>query len=278
MNELAVRGMYAVVTGAGSGIGRALALRLADEGAHLALADVDQESLDSVAAELDPAGVAVIAERLDVSSPADVDAFATRVFDQADGPVSMVFSNAGIHGLTNGLRPDLAVWDRVIDVNLRGTVHMGHAFMQRLLDQGTTAQFVITGSQASFLAAPGMAPYIATKHALWGYADCLRIELAAVDAPVGISLVAPSRVQSGMTRMQVERARESGGDAAAEAYQALMTDPDLVAEVMLREARRGAFWIIPSHESVDKAFQERVDAVIEAMPAGAIVRRPPSRF
>lgn len=270
MEELDSKGGCVVITGAASGIGRALAEQVGEPGVELALADIDEAALQVVADALRVRGLRVLARRVDVSVAEDVEGFARAVFDWAESPVVLVFANAGIHGLTSGLDPDLKVWNRVIDVNLKGPVHMSAAFIRRLIDQGRPAQFVITGSQGSFVAAPGMAPYIATKHALWGFADSLRLELAQAGAPVQVSLAAPSRVVTGMTRGQIDQARATRGEAAAQAYEASMIGPEPIAEVMLREAKRRAFWIIPSHESVADLLRARVDAVLSAMPAGRI--------
>ena len=268
--DLELEGRCAVITGAADGIGRALARQAADLGMELALADINEAGLETLALELKAKGVRVMTRRLDVVSAEETERFAGEVFGWASSPVTLAFANAGIHGLTDGLRPDLATWNRVINVNLKGAVHMVSAFVGRLIDQGTPAQFVVTASQAAFVAAPGMSPYVATKHALWGMADCLRLELAQAKTPVEISIVAPSRVASGMTRPQTERMRQAQGDAAAQAYEAKLIGPEPIAEVMLREARRRAFWIVPSHESTAPFLQTRIDELLAAMPLGEI--------
>ena len=268
--DLEVAGRYAVITGAADGIGRALARQAAEIGMSLALADINEAGLKTLTSELEANGTRVMTRHLDVGSAEETERFARDVFAWASSPFALVFANAGIHGLTDGLRPDLATWNRVIDVNLKGAIHMISAFMGRLIDQDMPAQFVLTASQAAYVAAPGMSPYVATKHALWGLADCLRLELAQADTPVGVSIVAPSRVASGMTRPQTERMRHAQGDAAARAYEAKLIGPEPIAEIMLREARRRAFWIIPSHEPTGALLQKRVDDLIAAMPAGEI--------
>ena len=277
LNELTASGV-AVVTGAASGIGRALAVRLAGRGMGLAIADIDEAGLESTAAESAALGAAVLTRRIDVTSAAQVTTFACDVFGWTSETIRLVFANAGIHGLTSAIAPDLAVWNQVIDVNLKGAVHTGHAFLPRLIDQGQAAQFVITGSQASFLAAPGMAPYIATKHALWGLADTIRLELQALDTEVGISLVAPGRVASGITLSQAEAIRAKDGDEAASAYEAMLLPASAAAEVIIREAMRRAFWIIPSREDTLGVLRNRFDMLVNAMPAGLIGQRDSARL
>ena len=263
-------GKTAVVTGAASGIGRELARQLAAEGARVALADVNKAGLDEVAAELEAKGTQVLSRVVDMADFAAVDAFAAEVLPWADGSLAFVFANAGIHGITGAADPDLALFERVIAVNLMGPVYMTKAFVPRLNAQGTPAQHVITGSQASFLAAPGISPYVAAKHGLWGYADTLRIELAMEQSPVGVSLVAPSRADTGITRQRLDEYREKGGEKAVEEYLAMMVGPEAIAEVIIREAKKRVFWIIPSHEPTLDAFKARAQAIIDAMPAGAI--------
>lgn len=271
MSELLdASGKTVVVTGAASGIGRSLANQMADAGARLILADIDKAGLDKVAAELEAKGAQVLSRQVDMVDFAAVDKFAAEALDWAQGSLAFVFANAGIHGISPAIDPDLDLFAKVTAVNLMGPVHMSKAFVPRLMAQGIPAQFVITGSQASFLAAPGIAPYVTAKHGLWGFADSLRIELAMEQSPVGVSLVAPSRVDTAITRQRTEEYREKGGDKAVEDYLASMVGPDPIAEVIIREAKKRAFWIIPSHESTLDAFKARANAVVEAMPAGEI--------
>lgn len=260
----------AVATGAASGIGRSLALQLADAGHDVIITDIDAAGLEETRSAVEAKGARVLAVKTNMAEFSEVEKLANAAFEWADKPISMVFANAGIHGLTSGIDPDLDLFAKVISVNLMGPVHMTKAFLPRLIAQGRPAQLVITGSQASFLAAPGMSPYVASKHALWGYADSVRIELMMQQSVVGISLVAPSRVDTGLTRPQVESYRAKGGDQAADDYVASMIGPDAIAEVIIREAIKREFWIIPSHESTLEVFKKRADAIIEAMPAGEI--------
>lgn len=268
--ELETRGQCVVVTGAANGIGRSLALQLAREGANLALADINAQGLEDTRKQIEALGVNVMAQKVDMAEFGEVDAFARAVFAWADAPVRIVYANAGIHGLGSAIDPDLKAWDTVLGVNLMGPVHMAKAFVPRLIAQDEDAQFVITASQASFLAAPGMSPYVSAKHALWGYADCLRMELAMAKSKVGASIVGPSRTLTGITSPRYEEMKSTEGDEAAEAYKAMMIGPDPIAAVMLREAKKRAFWIIPSHESTMEAFKSRAQEIVDSMPAGMV--------
>lgn len=268
--NLTPQGKTAVVTGAASGIGRSLARQLADAGANLVITDINAEGLAAVADELAAKGAQVSAPVVDMGDFAAVDAFADKVVNDAGDKLAFVFANAGIHGITPAIDPDLDMFDKVMRINLMGPVHMSKAFVPRLMARGGPAQLVITGSQASFLAAPGIAPYVAAKHGVWGFADSLRIELLMAQSEVGVSVVAPSRVDTSITRGRVEEYRAQGGDKAVEDYIASMAGPDAIAEVILREAQKRVFWIIPSHEPTLEMFKARAQAIIDAMPAGEI--------
>lgn len=268
--NLSPAGKTAVVTGAASGIGRSLARQLADAGASLVITDINAEGLAAVADELSAKGVKVSAPVVDMGDFAAVDAFADKVVKDAGDSLAFVFANAGIHGITPAIDPDLDMFDKVMRINLMGPVHMSKAFVPRLMARGGPAQLVITGSQASFLAAPGIAPYVAAKHGVWGFADSLRIELMMAQSEVGVSVVAPSRVDTSITRGRIEEYRAQGGDKAVEDYIASMAGPDAIAEVILREAQKRVFWIIPSHEPTLEMFKARAQAIIDAMPAGEI--------
>jgi len=263
-------GKTAVVTGAASGIGRELARQLAHAGAMLVITDINAEGLKAVADELEAKGTKVFAPVVDMGDFAAVDAFAEKVIKVAGDSLAFVFANAGIHGITPAIDPDLDMFDKVMKINLMGPVHMSKAFVPRLMARGGPAQLVITGSQASFLAAPGIAPYVAAKHGVWGFADSLRIELAMAQSEVGVSVVAPSRVDTSITRQRLDEYRAQGGEKAVEDYIASMVGPEAIAEVIIREAKKRVFWIIPSHEPTLEMFKARAQAIIDAMPAGAI--------
>jgi NAD(P)-dependent dehydrogenase (short-subunit alcohol dehydrogenase family) len=268
--NLSPTGKTVVVTGAASGIGRSLARQLADAGASLVITDINAEGLAAVADELAAKGTKVSAPVVDMGDFAAVDAFADKAVKDAGDSLAFVFANAGIHGITPAIDPDLEMFDKVMRINLMGPVHMSKAFVPRLMARGGPAQLVITGSQASFLAAPGIAPYVAAKHGVWGFADSLRIELAMAQSDVGVSVVAPSRVDTSITRGRIEEYRAQGGDKAVEDYIASMAGPDAIAEVIIREAQKRVFWIIPSHEPTLEMFKARAQAIIDAMPAGEI--------
>src|SRR4051794_25020501 len=142
-----MEGKVVVVTGAGSGIGRATALMFAGRGARLHLADVDEEAGGAVQAEIERRGGLASAHTVDCSDPQAVAAFAERVF-AADGRVDVLHNNAGI-GHAGDIEATTADdWRRVIGVNLLGVAYGVQAFAPRILAQGASARIVNTASAA----------------------------------------------------------------------------------------------------------------------------------
>jgi NAD(P)-dependent dehydrogenase (short-subunit alcohol dehydrogenase family) len=271
MENIAFAERTAVITGAAGGIGRALAAALAARGADLVLADVDEAALANVKASLEGEHCRVLCHRVDVRSVEDNQALANRAFAWAKKPIGAVFANAGIHCVTSGIEPDLPVWERMIDINLMGPVRMAAAFLPRLAAQGLPAQFVMTASGAAFLGAPGISSYVATKHAIWGYAECLRSELLADGSPVQVSIIAPGRTRSTLTETQRERIRGDRGDAAAEDYDKALAPAEVVAGIVVREVSRRSFVIVPSSDDIGPLLAERIAGVSAAIQRDRIM-------
>ena len=157
-----LHGKVAVVTGGGSGIGRATALLLASHGAMVHVADLQSDTADEVARTIEAAGGSAVAHALDVSDPDAVEAFAETVF-AAEGHVDILHNNAGIGHAGNIEATTIEDWQRVIGVNLLGVAYGIQAFIPRMLQQGRPASVVNTASQAGLLPAAKLAPYCASK-------------------------------------------------------------------------------------------------------------------
>lgn len=184
-------GKSAIVTGAGSGIGAAIADRLVTAGAHVVLADIDAERTGAVAADCDGAGSATAAH-LDVTDAEAVKDLVARV--AADhGAVDMLFNNAGIGVGGETEKVSLADWNRVMDVNLRGVVHGIAAAYPLMVKQGR-GHIVNTASLAGLLPAGLLTVYSMTKHAVVGLSLSLRIEAAAKG--VKVLVVCPAAVET----------------------------------------------------------------------------------
>ena len=256
MTKLAIEGRAAVVTGAAAGIGRALALEAGARGMQVAIADVNAQGLAETERMLTERQVRVLSRPLDIRDAEAVEAFAAACFERF-GSIALVWANAGIHCYDSAIRPDLSAWNTTIDVNLRGPLHCIAAFMGRLVDRAEPARFVLTGSQGSFIAAPEIGAYVATKHALWGIADTLRMELAREGTKVGVSLLAPPRVATGIIAVTVERMRAQSGDAAVETFLNSIWQAGDIARFAIDAAIAGDYLIVPGNE-VSEMLRTRV--------------------
>jgi NAD(P)-dependent dehydrogenase (short-subunit alcohol dehydrogenase family) len=221
-------GRVAVVTGAGSGLGRELALRFARAGMKLALADVDEATLAKTVSELKAAGTAALAVRCDVSSGADVEALAARALD-AFGAAHVVCNNAGIAPLGVVWENTVADWQWTLGVNLWGVIHGVRVFTPILLRQDDEGHIVNTASVAGLIAPPGMGMYNVSKHAVVALSETLHHDLAARGAKVRCSVVCPAYFPSGIA--ESERSRPAAlGETRAK------TDEDLARDANMRRA------------------------------------------
>jgi NAD(P)-dependent dehydrogenase (short-subunit alcohol dehydrogenase family) len=221
-------GRVAVVTGAGSGLGRELAARFARERMNLVLADVDEAALARTAGELKAAGAAAIAVRCDVANGADVEALAAHAL-AAFGAVHVVCNNAGVAPLGVVWENSVADWQWTLGVNLWGVIHGVRVFTPILLRQQDEGHVVNTASVAGLIAPPGMGMYNVSKHAVVALTETLHHDLAARGVRVKCSVVCPAYFPSGIA--ESERARPATlREARAK------TDEDLAREANMRKA------------------------------------------
>jgi short-subunit dehydrogenase len=223
-------GKTAVVTGAGSGIGRSLAILLAQRGAVVHAADVT-----------DAGAVARLADR----------AF-------QDGPVHLLFNNAGIGHAGSVADTPLGDWRRLIDVNLMGVVHGLHAFLPRLLAQDGPAHIVNTASMAGLVPAAGLSAYSATKAAVVALSDALDVELAGTR--VRVSALCPGVINTAIVATSTMRGEWAGRQArTVDLYARRGTSPDVVARQALAAVRRGRRIVpVPRYQVVPHWLLKRV--------------------
>ena len=188
-------GKIVAITGAASGIGRALADAFGAAGMHVALSDIEAEPLEAAVAELTATGIDAAGWVCDVSDAASVDAFAAATFERF-GAAHVICNNAGVGG-AGGLTWEvpLAGWEWTIGVNLMGVVHGIRAFVPRLVEQGE-GHVVNTASLAGLKAAPFMAAYNATKHAVVAISESLAHECAMTAPDVGVSVLCPAFIRT----------------------------------------------------------------------------------
>ena len=195
----AIRGAAAAVTGAASGIGRALALELAARGCDLALADRDEAGLQGVAAEIANAHSRNITmHRVDVGEPSQIDAFAQAATSAHPG-LNIVVNNAGVALLGQFNEIDQAQMDWLMNINFWGVVHSTRAFLPHLARQ-SEAHIVNLSSIFGIIAPPGQTAYAAAKFAVRGFSESLRHELAMAKSPVRLSVVHPGGVATNIVR------------------------------------------------------------------------------
>jgi NAD(P)-dependent dehydrogenase (short-subunit alcohol dehydrogenase family) len=234
-------GKVAAVTGAGSGIGRALALTLALRGCHLALCDVDWGGLEETARLVRRAGLRVTVQRVDVADRVAVHRWADLVAEE-HGKVNMVFNNAGValgSTVEGGSYED---FEWLFGVNFWGVVHGTRAFLPHLKASGE-GHVVNVSSVFALISVPGQAAYNASKAAVRAFTDALRMELEMSGAPVGVTCVFPGGIKTNI-------ARNSRGDASVEALgldaeggrekfeKLFVTEADEAAGVILRAVER----------------------------------------
>jgi short-subunit dehydrogenase len=207
----AIRGAAAAVTGAASGIGRALALELAARGCDLALADRDEAGLQAVAAEIGrinvqinlkpihrPPAPKVTIHRVDVSEPDQIADFAQAAIHNHPG-LNIVVNNAGVALMGTFDEIDQAQMDWLMNINFWGVVHATRAFLPHLALQ-REAHIVNLSSIFGIVAPPGQTAYAAAKFAVRGFSESLRHELQMAGSPVKLSVVHPGGVATNIAR------------------------------------------------------------------------------
>jgi NAD(P)-dependent dehydrogenase (short-subunit alcohol dehydrogenase family) len=273
MDQLA--GKVAVVTGAASGIGNALARRFAEAGMRVAMADIEEGALDEAAADLSAGHGAddVLAVVTDVSDGSSVEALRDAVLERF-GSFHVVCNNAGVGGgggpmwtLTE------ADWAWTLGVNLWGVIHGIRAFVPHLVEQGE-GHVVNTASVAGLLSVPMMGPYAATKHAVVGLSETLALDLQLAGSAVGVSVLCPGWVNTRIIDSDRNRpehlASDSptlvAGDGARDFVRQLLAsgmDPAEVARQVHDAVVDNRFYVI-THAELLSAVKTRHAAVESA--------------
>ena len=263
----AVTGKVAAVTGAGSGIGRALALGLARRSARLALSDVDEAGLQETAAAARALGAEVLTERLDVADRDAVVAHAEAVAGNFS-VVHQIYNNAGIAFSRLVLESDWEDYERVLAVNLWGVIHGTKAFLPHLVASGD-GHVVNISSLNGYLAQPKMSHYCASKFAVRGFTESLRAELEQAGHPVGVTVVHPGGVRTSIATnaMRAARARGLEGTAADEARRRLYEDkllkmdPAAAAETIVKGVQAGRSRVLVGNDA------KAVDVLVRVLPS-----------
>lgn len=282
-----IDGRIAAVTGAGSGIGRALAVALARRRCPLALADIDENGLAQTVEAATGLGVKVTAVRLDVADRAAMYSWADQVVADHGG-VNLIFNNAGVALSTTIEGADYDDLDWIMDINFWGVVYGTKAFLPHLKAAGE-GHVINISSVFGLFAQPGMSAYNASKFAVRGFTESLRQELDLEAGGVSATCVHPGGIRTAIarnSRISVSMAALTGidGDTAKARFERLLaTPPEKAAEVILTavERNRRRVLIGPDACIVDAmqrllpaAYQRLVVAAMRRQRAGGLRRQP----
>lgn len=273
------KGKVAVITGASSGIGRALAERCAQEGMKVVIADTDKKALAQTEKDLKASGASVLAVSTDVSKPGEVEALAKKTIDTF-GAVHLLCNAVGVHTLAPLSETTLADWQWVIGVNLNGTIYSVEAFLPFMFKQDTECHIVNTTSVlGGFYALPFNGPYNLSEFALVTLSETLYLELATLHPKVKVSVLSPDYADTGIMDSELHRPAElKNAPAKAKAGEAnpnfekikdiiqatvqAETPPEQLADMVFEAIKAEKFYIFP-HPTSNVIMADRLGRVLE---------------
>ena len=220
----------AVVTGAGSGIGRGIAEHAAKAGMRLVLADINEEGLNETLALVKSCGVEAISRVTDVSSLDEVENLASQTYETFQN-CHLLFNNAGVLGPASLSEVNREMYDWLININLGGCFNGIHAFLPRMKASGEESHIIATCSTSGFIAYPMLSLYSASKFAIRGLMTSLRSELAMSNSNVGVSIVCPGEVTTNIVNSTFQ------SDEPAENKSVADIDPTAMLEVAAEDAQ-----------------------------------------
>jgi NADP-dependent 3-hydroxy acid dehydrogenase YdfG len=225
-----------VVTGAGSGIGRATALAFASRGARIAACDVDQARLESLAAEL--GARALLVRKVDVADRAAMKQFSDEVHALVPA-ADVVVNNAGVAVGASFLDTSLDDWDWILGVNLRGVIHGCHFFLPPMVERGTGGHVVNIASILGIFALPNLSAYVATKFAVRGLSEAMRDELAP--HKIGVTAICPGLISTAIaadSRTSKELSEKKG--TIVDTFSKRGANPSKVADAIVDAVRKNS--------------------------------------
>lgn len=273
MQEL--RGKTAVVTGAASGIGKALAAKACAEGMNVVLADVEQGALAKTRDELGDRAHNLITVAVDVSQPQAVEELASKTLDTF-GSVDLLFNNAGVGAGTTIWESTLEDWTWVLGVNLWGVIHGIRTFVPIMLKQNQPAHVVNTASIAGLIRGHYSAPYAVTKHGVVALTEQLALEFERIEAPIKASALCPSWVNTRINESGRNRPMDLRNKTEMQPTPEMLkrweqlqdfvkhaTPPSVIADAVFEEGIcQGKLYIIP-HKETAQYIRNRFDGILK---------------
>ncbi len=278
-------GKTAVLTGAGSGFGLACARIGARLGMNLVLVDVQQDALDQARDELQGSGVAVMAQRVDVSSASEMEALAQAVQDRFGAP-NFVFNNAGVGSVGLVWENSVRDWEWVLGVNLWGVIHGVRLFTPMMLeaaqkDPSYRGHIVNTASMAGLLNPPNMGVYNVSKHAVVSLSETLYQDLRLVTDQVGASVLCPYFVPTGISQSHRNRPSQHSTEAPTKSQligQAMSDKAVGSGKVSAAEVAHKVFTAIEDDQFYIYSHPKALGNVQHRMEAIVCGRNPPDPF
>ncbi|HEY8088930.1 MAG TPA: SDR family NAD(P)-dependent oxidoreductase [Polyangiaceae bacterium] len=262
-----LQGKLALVTGAGSGIGRATAEALAKEGVRLVVVDVDEARVDAMKRSLGPA--CVLGKRVDVSKKDEMRALAADVH-AGFGALDVLVNNAGVGHSGGVLDSSLEDWEWVVGVNLWGVVHGCHFFVPKMVERGAGGHVVNVASGFGLVASPRVAPYCTTKFAVVGLSESLRAEIAPHG--IGVTAICPGVIKTDIVHA-TRYADETVRDGAVKTFEKRGHPPEMVARAVLRGIRRNEAVVPVGAEAWAAWITKRVSPSVMARVGASIEKR-----
>jgi NAD(P)-dependent dehydrogenase (short-subunit alcohol dehydrogenase family) len=259
----------AVITGAASGFGRELAIACADEGMRLVLTDIDEINLHGTV-QLLPSGTQALTMACDVARAEQVEQLAVATYARF-GAAHLLFNNAGVlvgGPLWTTTEQD---WAWMFGINVMGVAHGIRSFVPRMLAQKDPCHIVNTASVAGLLSVPGNGIYCATKHAVVTMSECLQLELQEENASIGVSVLCPAFVPTGIADAGRNRPVElAASNPLKEKYEEQTRKATLagklsatdIARITLDAVKENRFYILP-HQKIKRLIEVRMADILE---------------
>lgn len=268
----------ALITGAASGIGAAIAERCAYEGMKVVLADIDKEALINTEKVLKSTGAETLAVVCDVSKESDIKVLSEKAINTF-GKINLLFNNAGVATGTVLWRNTTADWKWVLGVNLWGLINCTKIFVPIMLNQNDECYIVNTASLAGFTSAPGNGVYSVTKHAIVNFSETLYYELKLAKAKIDVSVICPGFVNTQLADAERNRPVElKNTDRSIKTNMQQMAEemfhkeikkgmaPELIVEKVFDAIQQKKFYIITHKESKTLIKQRMEDILNENNP------------